>query len=69
GPKAQIRDSVRELISGARALSRLVQDPPRPETTVVQVTQTPRWVVVCVVVATSASVGALVLSLWSFISG
>ena len=69
GPKAQIRDGVRELISGAKALSRLVQEPPRPETTVVQVTQTPRWLVVCVVVATSASVGALVLSLWSFISG
>ena len=68
GPKAQIRDGVRELISGAKALSRLVQDPPQPAPTVVQVTQTPRWLVVCVVVATSASVGALVLSLWSFIA-
>src|SRR5690606_4731912 len=69
GPKAQIRDGVRELITGAKALSRLVQDPPRPETTVVQVTQTPRWLVVCVLVATGASIGALALSLWSFIPG
>lgn len=69
GPKAQIRDGVRELITGTKALSRLVQDPPRPETTVVQVTQTPRWLVVCVFVATGASIGALALSLWSFIPG
>ncbi|MBJ7486164.1 MAG: 2-polyprenylphenol 6-hydroxylase [Brevundimonas sp.] len=69
GPKAQIRDGVRELISGAKALSRLVQDPPVAAPTVVQVVQTPRWLVVCVVIATAASVGALILSLWSVIAG
>ena len=68
GPRAQVRDGVRELISGARALSRLVQDPPRPETVVVQASGTPAWLVVCVSVATSASVAALVLSIWSLIS-
>jgi ubiquinone biosynthesis protein len=68
GPRAQIRDGVRELISGARALSRLVQDPPRPETVVVQAPGTPVWLVVCVSVATSASIAALVLSIWSLIT-
>lgn len=68
GPRAQVRDGVRELLSGARALSRLVQDPPRPETVVVQAPGTPAWLVVCVSVATSASVAALVLSIWTLIS-
>jgi ubiquinone biosynthesis protein len=68
GPRAQVRDGVRELISGARALSRLVQDPPRPETVVVQAPGTPAWLVICVSVATSASVAALVLSIWSLIT-
>jgi ubiquinone biosynthesis protein len=67
GPRAQIRDGVRELISGARALSRLVQDPPRPETVVIQKYGTPAWLVVCISVATSASIAALLLSIWSII--
>ena len=69
GPRAQVRDAVRELISGARAVSRLVQDPPRPEPVVIQARGTPRWLGVCVIVATCASIGALVLSLWSAIHG
>ena len=69
GPRAQVRDAVKELISGARAVSRLVQDPPRPEPVIVQTRGTPRWLGVCVIIATCASVAALVLSLWSAIHG
>ena len=69
GPRAQVRDGLKELIGGARALSRMVQDPPAPQQTVVQVTRVPRWLSACVVVATGASLAALVLSLWSVTSG
>ena len=69
GPKAQVRDGVRDLFAGAKALSRLVQDPPAPQTVVVQSPGTPRWLMICVLVATASSVAALVLSLWSFIAG
>ena len=69
GPRAQVRDAVKELISGARAVSRLVQDPPRPEPVIVETRGTPRWLGVCVIIATCASIGALVLSLWSAIHG
>lgn len=67
GPRAQVRDAMRELVNGARAVSRLVQDPPRPEPVTVEMRTTPRWLVVCVLLATTASIGALLLSLWSVI--
>ena len=64
GPKAQVRDGLREILSGARALSRLVQDPPQPQTVVVEKVVTPTWLAVCVIVATGLSAAALIVSLW-----
>jgi ubiquinone biosynthesis protein len=69
GPKAVVRDGVKELFAGARALSRLVQDPPRPETVIIERSQTPVWIVGGVVTAVAASLAALVLSLWPVITG
>lgn len=65
GPRAQVRDALKELIGTARATARLVQDPPRPETVIVRETGTPRWLAACIVIATCAAIGALVLSIWS----
>ncbi len=65
GPKAQVRDGLREIMSGARALSRLVQDPPQATTVVVERVRTPTWLAVCVVVATTLSAAALIVSLWT----
>ena len=68
GPKAQVRDGVRELFAGAKALSRLVQDPPQPQTVIVErPAATSPWLVAGVAVATIASISALVLSLWPMI--
>ena len=64
GPKAQVRDGLREILSGARALSRLVQDPPATQTVVVERVKTPAWLAACVVVATGLSAAALIVSLW-----
>jgi len=69
GPKAQVRDGLRELLGGARALSRLVQDPPVAQTVVVERVKTPVWLAACVVVATSLSAAALIVSLWPRIVG
>jgi ubiquinone biosynthesis protein len=69
GPRAQARDALKELVGTARAVSRLVQDPPRTETVVIRERGTPRWMAVCVIVATCAAIGALVLSIWSATSG
>ncbi|WP_271086451.1 2-polyprenylphenol 6-hydroxylase [Brevundimonas sp. NIBR11] len=64
GPRAQVRDGLRELLGGARALSRLVQDPPAPQTVVVERVKTPVWLAVCVIAATCLSAAALIVSLW-----
>ncbi|QTN19854.1 2-polyprenylphenol 6-hydroxylase [Brevundimonas sp. AJA228-03] len=69
GPRAQIRDGLKEVLAGARALSRLVQDPPAPQTVIVEPTRTPTWIVVCITAATTMSAAALVLSLWTRIMG
>ncbi|MBU1345696.1 MAG: 2-polyprenylphenol 6-hydroxylase [Alphaproteobacteria bacterium] len=69
GPRAQVRDGLRELIGGARALSRLVQDPPQPQTVVVETVRTPVWLGVSVVAATVMAAAALLLSLWDGIVG
>jgi ubiquinone biosynthesis protein len=69
GPRAQIRDGVRELVSGARALSRLVQEPPRTETVVIERVRTPVWLAAGVVAATVMASAALLLSLWSRMVG
>jgi ubiquinone biosynthesis protein len=69
GPRAQIRDGLKEVLAGARALSRLVQDPPAPQTVTVEPTPTPTWIVVCITAATTMSAAALVLSLWTMIMG
>ncbi|MES2859904.1 MAG: 2-polyprenylphenol 6-hydroxylase [Pseudomonadota bacterium] len=69
GPKAQVRDGLREILSGARALSRLVQEPPATQTLVVEKERTPIWLAVCVMAATGMSAAALILSLWSRIIG
>ena len=70
GPRAQVRDGVRELFAGAKALSRLVQDPPAPQTVIVErPAATSPWLVGGVVVAVAASLAALVLSLWPLMGG
>ena len=69
GPRAQARDAFKELIGTARAVSRLVQNPPAPEPVIIRETGTSRWLAVCVIIATCASIGALVLSIWSAIPG
>lgn len=69
GPKAQVRDGLRELLGGARALSRWVQDPPPPQTVVVERVKTPAWLAAGVVVAAGLSAAALIVSLWPGIVG
>ena len=65
GPKAQIRDGLQEMLAAARAVSRLVQDPPVAQTVVVErPTAIPAWMGLGVIVAVLASGAALVLSLW-----
>ena len=70
GPRAQVRDGVRELFAGAKALSRLVQDPARPQTVIVErPTAISPWLVAGVVISVVASLTALVLSLWPLMPG
>jgi len=69
GPRAKVRDGLNDILASARAISRLVQDPPPTQTVVIERTRTPRWLAACVIVATGASVAALVLSLWPIITG
>ncbi|RZJ97838.1 MAG: ubiquinone biosynthesis protein UbiB, partial [Brevundimonas sp.] len=64
GPQAQIRDAIEELRATLKALSKLAQNPPQARTVIVREARTPVWVIVCVTVATCASMAALVLSLW-----
>jgi ubiquinone biosynthesis protein len=58
-----------ELITGAKALSRLVQEPPVAQTVIIERNKTPTWIATGVVVATLASLAALVLSLWPIMTG
>ncbi len=67
GPQAQARDALNELISAARAISRLVQDPPQPTTVVMEKSGTPAWLAVSVTVATIAALAALGFSLWPYL--
>ena len=67
GPQAQARDALNELIAAARAISRLVQDPPQPTTVVMEKSGTPAWLAVSVTVATIAALAALGLSLWPYL--
>jgi ubiquinone biosynthesis protein len=69
GPRAKVRDGLNDILASARAISRLVQDPPPTQTVVIERTRTPRWLAACVIVATAASAAALVLSLWPIITG
>lgn len=64
GPQAQIRDALDELRATLKALAKLAQTPPQPQTVVLRETRTPAWLIVCVTVAICASAAALVLSLW-----
>ncbi|HST92843.1 MAG TPA: AarF/UbiB family protein, partial [Brevundimonas sp.] len=64
GPQAQVRDALEEIRATLKALSRLAQDPPGPQTIVIRETRTPGWAVVGVTLALAASAAALVLSLW-----
>jgi ubiquinone biosynthesis protein len=64
GPKAQVKETLEEALAALRALSRLVQEPPAPTVVTVQGPGVSPWVYVCVTLATVASIGALILSLW-----
>ena len=64
GPQAQVRDALNELHATLRALSRLIQNPPEPQTVVVREAHLPRWAGVTLVLAAGAAAAALVLSLW-----
>jgi ubiquinone biosynthesis protein len=64
GPQAQVRDALEEIRATLKALSRLAQTPPPPPVVVIREASTPAWMVVCVTLAVTASVAALVLSLW-----
>jgi len=67
GPHAQVRDALEELRDTLKALSRLAQNPPQPQTVVIRETRTPAWAIVGVTLAVAASAAALVLSLWPVI--
>ncbi len=69
GPRAQVRDALKEGLAAARAISRLVQDPPATQTVVVERVQPSRWLGVGVAAAVLISTAALVLSLWPGILG
>ncbi len=64
GPQAQVRDALEELRATLKALARLAQNPPQPQTVVFRETRTPGWMIVGVTLAVAASAAALVLSLW-----
>ncbi|GAA0641086.1 2-polyprenylphenol 6-hydroxylase [Brevundimonas lenta] len=64
GPQAVIRDAIEELRATLRALSKMAQNPPQPQTVIIREAHTPTWLVVSATVATLASIAALVLSLW-----
>ena len=67
GPQAQAKDALNELVSAARAISRLVQEPPRPTTVVIEKSGTPAWLVASVTVAVIAALTSLGLSLWPYL--
>jgi ubiquinone biosynthesis protein len=69
GPRAQVRDALKEGLAAARALSRLVQDPPQTQTVVVERTKLSPWLGVGVGVSVILSAAALLLSLWPRILG
>lgn len=69
GPRAKVRDGFMELITGAKALSRLVQEPPVTQTVIIERNKSPAWIATGVVVAMVASVAALLLSLWPIMTG
>jgi ubiquinone biosynthesis protein len=64
GPQAQVRDALEEVRATLKALSRLAQDPPSPQTIIIREVRTPAWAIVGVTLALAASAAALVLSLW-----
>ncbi|WP_425981418.1 2-polyprenylphenol 6-hydroxylase [Brevundimonas sp. TWP1-2-1b1] len=68
GPQAQARDALNEMIAAARAISRLVQEPPRPAAVVIEKSGTPAWLTASVTVAVLAALTALGLSLWPYLS-
>ena len=67
GPQAQARDALNEVIAAARALSRLIQDPPAPTAMVIEKPRTPAWVAASLTVAVVAALTALGLSLWPYL--
>ncbi|MDP2765405.1 MAG: ubiquinone biosynthesis protein UbiB, partial [Brevundimonas sp.] len=64
GPQAQVRDAIEEVRATLKALSRLAQNPPQPQTVVVREMHTPAWMIVAVTLSATAAAAALVLSLW-----
>ena len=68
GPQAQARDALNEMVAAARAIVRLVQEPPRPAAVVIEKPGTPAWLTTSVTVAVIAALAALGLSLWPLLS-
>ncbi len=63
GPAAQVRDHLKDMLAALKALSKLVQDPPRPETVIITRDRFGVWPLVVAIVAAGLAGAALVLSL------
>jgi len=64
GPAAQAKATVEDVVATLKALSRLVQDPPQPQTVVIEPPRGPGWMVAVLSLLLGAATAALVLSLW-----
>jgi ubiquinone biosynthesis protein len=67
GPAAQAREGIEEALGAFRALSRRVQEPPQPQTVVIQAPARRGWTEAGVALAVVMAAAALVLSLWPLI--
>ncbi|HRO33819.1 MAG TPA: 2-polyprenylphenol 6-hydroxylase [Brevundimonas sp.] len=69
GPAAQAKEALDETLAALKAISRLVQNPPQPQTVVIERVRGPGWVAAVLAVLLGMTATALVLSLWPGIVG
>lgn len=69
GPAAQAREALDETLAALKAISRLVQDPPQPQTVVIERRRGPGWATAVLALLLGVTGTALVLSLWPGIVG